>query len=221
MHTKRIAVGYGKEKKWLSTPNPGAHPKAESVSLLLVVRDMLGYADNSKEARKIVREGMITVDKRVRKDLKFGVGLMDVVEIPKIKKHFRILPGKKGLALKEIGEEESNIKLCKITGKQKIRKGAIQLATHDGGVITPDKDEYKVNDTLVISLPERKLEKGIKFEKGNLALVFKGRHTGRSGKIKDLLPGTATRDSITTLEDIQTLTSYSFVIGGDKPIIKI
>jgi len=221
MHTKRIAVGCGKEDKWLSTPNPGAHGRSESITLLVVVRDLLGYADNSKEAKKIIHDGMIAVDKKVRKDHKFGVGLMDVVEIPKIEKHFRLLPGKKGLALKEISEEESKIKLCRITGKKKMKKGVIQLMTHDGGIITPAKDEYKVNDTLVIKLPERKLEDGVKFEKGNLALVFKGRHTGRSGKIKDLLPGTATRNSITTLEDIRTLTSYSFVIGTDKPLIKI
>ncbi len=221
MHTKRIAVGYGKENKWLSTPNPGKHKRNESIPLILVVRDILGYADTGREAKKIIHEGMVSVDKKTQRDHKYSVGLMDVIEIPKLKKHFRVVPSKKGPVLKEIDADESKIKLCRIMDKHKVKEGKIQYVMHDGGSMLSDKDEYKTTDTLVITLPERKVQEGIKFEKGNIALVVKGRHSGRSGKIKDILPGTATRKSITALEDIQTLTNYSFVIGNEKPLIKI
>jgi small subunit ribosomal protein S4e len=221
MHTKRIAVGYGKENKWVTTPNPGAHTRKESIPLILVVRDILGYADTSREAKKIIHDGLVSVDKKVRRDHKYGVGLMDVIEIPAISKHYRMIPGKKGLEMKEIDEKDSGIKPCRIIGKTKIKGGKIQLIFHDGGALLVDKDEYKTNDTIVIKLPERKMSEAIRFEKGNLALIYKGRHRGMSGKIKDVILATATRKSVTTLDDMQTLTEYSFIIGSDKPVIKI
>jgi len=221
MHTKRIAVGYGKENKWVATPNPGAHTRKESIPLILVVRDILGYADTSREAKKIIHDGLVSVDKKVRRDHKYGVGLMDVIEIPLISKHYRMIPGKKGLEMKEIDEKESSIKPCRVIGKTKVKGGKIQLILHDGGALLSDKDEYKTNDTIVIKLPERKMSEAIRFEKGNLALIYKGRHKGMSGKIKDVILATATRKSVTTLEDMQTLTEYSFIIGSDKPVIKI
>ena len=221
MHTKRIAIGYGKENKWVATPNPGAHAREESLPLILVVRDMLRYADTSREAKKIIHDGLVSVDKKIRRDHKYGVGLMDVVEIPLLSKHYRMVPGKKGLELKEIDEKDSGIKPCRVVGKNKVKGGKVQLVLHDGGALLADKDEYQTNDTVVMELPERKLSQAIRFEKGNLALIYKGRHRGISGKIKDIIPGTATRKSVTTLEDMQTLTEYSFIIGGDKPVIKI
>ena len=39
--------------------------------------------------------------------------------------------------------------------------------------------------------------------------------------IKDVIEATTTRKSTTTIEDIHTLTGYTFVIGSDKPVIKI
>jgi small subunit ribosomal protein S4e len=221
MHTKRISIGYGKDKKWVTTPRPGAHKRSESLPLLLIVRDYIGYADTGDEAKKIIQEGNILVDKKVRKDHKFAVGLMDVIDVPKIKKHYRVLPSDKGLVLKEIDESESKIKLAKITGKNRIRGGKLQLAMHDGGVMLVDKTEYAPKDTLVLELPTRKLAGGIKFEKGNIALVVSGRHSGQAGKIKDILEGTTTRKSNTTLENLQTLTEYAFIVGTDKPQIKI
>jgi small subunit ribosomal protein S4e len=221
MHTKRIAIGYGKENKWVSTPNPGAHTRKESIPLILVVRDILGFADTSREAKKIIHDGLVSVDKKVRRDHKYGVGLMDVIEIPTISKHYRMVPGKKGLEMKEIDEKESSIKPCRVIGKTVVKGGKIQLVLHDGGALLADKDDYKTNDTIVIKLPERKMSEAIRFEKGNLALIYKGRHKGMSGKIKDIILATATRKSVTTLDDMQTLTEYSFIIGSDKPVIKI
>lgn len=221
MHTKRLAVGYGKEKKWVTTPNPGPHAREESIPLLIVVRDMIGYADNASEAKKIIEDGLVTVDKKVRRDHKYGVGLMDVIDVPKIKKHYRVMPTEKGLAVKEIDEKESSLKPCKITGKRLTSGGKIQLTLHDGSSLVTDKKDYRVNDTLLLELPKRKIAGDIKYEKGNIALIVRGRHSGSSGKIKDIVLATATRKSTTAIEDMHTLTSYSFIVGADKPSIKI
>lgn len=105
VHTKRIAAGYGKKHKWVTTPNPGKHKKEDSIPLMLVVRDILGYADTSREAKKIIHDGLIFVDKKPRKDPKYGIGLMDVIDIPKANKHYRAILSKKGPTLSEFQKE--------------------------------------------------------------------------------------------------------------------
>ena len=220
-HTKRIAAGYGKTKRWVVTPNPGAHPKNRCIPLLILVRDILGYADTSREAKRIIHNGLILVDKKPRKDPKYGVGLMDIVDIPKAKKHFRIMPSKKGLIPKEINEKESSIKLCRIMNKSILGNGIIQLNLHDGGNILVNENSYNTKDTLILSLPEHKIIDFIRFEKGNMAIIVKGRHSGKVGKIREISEGTASRRSLTKIESLQTLTDYIFVIGREKELISV
>jgi small subunit ribosomal protein S4e len=66
----------------------------------------------------------------------------------------------------------------------------------------------------------------IKFEKGNYALVTAGRNIGKSGKIIELQPATATRPAMVRIEDdtgtkFDTMVNYTFVVGTDKPSIKL
>ncbi len=237
VHTKRIAAGYGKKHKWVTTPNPGKHKKEDSIPLMLVVRDILGYADTSREAKKIIHDGLIFVDKKPRKDPKYGIGLMDVIDIPKANKHYRAILSKKGptlsefqkefgamnlrskFILKDIDERESNIKLCKIMNKTLLGKGSIQLNLHDGSNILAGKNSYNAGDTIIFDLQNRKITDVIKFEKNNLAMIVHGRHKGNSGKISEIIDGTITRKSLTRIGDFQTLTDYIFVIGKDEPLI--
>jgi small subunit ribosomal protein S4e len=84
-----------KENKWTTKPNAGPHAIEESLPLLLIVRDILGVADNAREAKRIINNGEILVDGRARKDYKFPVGFMDVIEIPKTENIYRVLPDEK------------------------------------------------------------------------------------------------------------------------------
>ena len=122
-----------KENKWTTKPNAGPHAIEGSLPLLLIVRDILGVADNAREAKRIINTGEILVDGRARKDYKFPVGFMDVIEIPKSEKVYRVLPDEKGrLILYPIAAENKDFKLCKITDKTTIRGGKTQLNLHDG-----------------------------------------------------------------------------------------
>ncbi|ODS42739.1 MAG: hypothetical protein MSIBF_05435 [Candidatus Altiarchaeales archaeon IMC4] len=219
-HTKRITSGYGKAKKWVVTPNPGPHPKDNTIPILLLVRDLLGYADNTREAVHIISRGQIIVDGKPRKDPKYGVGLMDVIEIPKAKKCFRVMPSKAGLKLKDINKKEAGFKLCKILNKSVISGGMVQFNLHDGSNVLGEND-YKTGETLILGVPGRKIAGSIKFDKGNIAIVVKGRHSGVTGQVTDIVDSTATRRSITSLGEIQTLTDYVFMIGEKKPEITV
>jgi len=218
MHTKRIAAGGAKGIKWVATPK-SSHKKGESIPLVSILKD-LGYADKSDEARKIVVLGEVMVDGKKRKDKNFGVGLMDAVSIPKIGKNYRVVAEKNGLVLREISETEAKLKPCRVIGKKTQAKGKIQVTLHDGTTFLTGKP-MKVNDTVVLELPEKKIKEIIPFAEGNTVFIFSGRHRGKTGTIKGVEEGTAGRRSLTTVGDFKTLTEYLLVIGKDKPVVEL
>jgi small subunit ribosomal protein S4e len=218
MHTKRIAIGGVKGIKWVATPR-GPHKKTQSKPLVSIIKE-LGYADKGTEARKIIIWGMVEVDGVKRKDKNFGAGLMDIISLPKIKKHYRVVSEKNGLVIKDISEKESKIKVCKVIGKKLQPQGKSQITFHDGYVLITDK-KIKVDDSVVFDLPERKIKEIIPYQVGVKAIVVNGRHTGHHGEIKEIIEGSAQRKSQTKVGDTQTLTEYIFVIGKDKPVIEL
>lgn len=220
VHTKRIAAGHGKKPKWVITSR-GPHPKKESIPLMMIVRDILGHAKTAREAERIISNALIMVDKKPVKDPNRGVGLMDVIEIPKIKKYYRVMPGRKGLYLKEIDKKESEIKLCRIKDKSLVSGGKTQLNLHDGSNILVEEDKYKTRDTIVLKLPQREIIDSIGFKKGNMAVIVHGRHSGEVGKISEILEGSKLHKSLTKVESIQTRTDYLFMIGEKKAIIAV
>jgi small subunit ribosomal protein S4e len=221
MHLKRLNVPKTwpiprKGMKFAVTPNPGPHAKMDCVPLRIILRDMTGLADTAREAKAILNQGMILVDKKPRKAGRFPVGLMDVIEMPEAKQHFRMVTGKSGLGLEKIAESESSWKLCKITGKTTLKGGVQQLNLHDGRSLRVKKDSYKVGDTVMITLPDQKILRHLKLERGAECLVIDGRNIGSWGKIKEidakehmLEKPTITLD--TGKREIKTLKDYIFV----------
>jgi small subunit ribosomal protein S4e len=215
-----------KENKWTTKPNAGPHAIEGSLPLLLIVRDILGVADNARKAKRIINNGEILVDGRARKDYKFPVGFMDVIEIPKSEKVYRVLPDEKGrLTLQSIAAENKDFKLCKITDKTTIRGGKTQLNLHDGRNHIVDNG-YKVGDVVILKVPEQEISDSIDFAKGNIGLITGGKHTGEIGRIKEInitkssMPNTVemeTEDKKTFL----TLKDYVFVIGKEEPAIAL
>lgn len=191
-----------KAHKWATSPRPGPHSKYMCIPLKVVVRDVLHYAENGPEANKIIKSGEILVDKKVRKDPNYPVGLMDVIEVPKTQKVFRVVVEKNGFVIKETKAEESDKKLCKIRNKKVIKGGLVQLNLHDGRNIlvssqTPakskktvkiseEKDVYKTNDSVLIQLPDQKVLKHFKFDKGSPAIITGGKNMGVRGEIKEI-----------------------------------
>ncbi|PKP59020.1 MAG: hypothetical protein CVT89_01770 [Candidatus Altiarchaeales archaeon HGW-Altiarchaeales-2] len=226
MTIKRIAVGLGKYPKKLVTPR-GPHKKYESYALTYVIRDLLKFADNSRETDKILREGNVVVDGRVIKDGNFGIGLMDVLSFPKINKHYLMMPSttkSKNLSLKEISEDGAKIKLAKVTEKQVIKDGKIQISTSDGYIFSVNKDENNINtkDTIVFDISAKKRTVGeiLKFKEGAAVLITQGRNKGNTGKITRIDKGTKDILSTTKVGDIKTSTDYVLVIGKEEPLIQ-
>ena len=225
-HLKRLTAPRSWDIKRKSTvfvtrPKPGPHSYDEGVSLNIVLRDLLGYANTTKEVKKALNNNIILVDGIRRRDHRFIVGLMDVISIPKLKENYRILVNKKGkLVLIKIDEKEAKIKPCKIIGKTPI-KGKTQLNLFDGRNIIVEKEtDYKVGDSVVIEIPSQKILQHLKLENKAFVIITKGRRVGNTGKIENI-----SRDEITCKTDsgevIETKKRYVFVIGKEKPVIKI
>ena len=76
---------------WAPRPTTGPHKLAESLPIILILRNRLKYALTGKETKQICMEKHVKVDGKVRTDPTFPAGFMDVVEIAKSGDRFRLL----------------------------------------------------------------------------------------------------------------------------------
>ncbi|MEM1796609.1 MAG: 30S ribosomal protein S4e [Zestosphaera sp.] len=224
-----------KAYKWTVKTSPGPHPINRSVPLLIIVRDFMGLAETSGEARKIIAEGNIKVDGRVRKDYKFPVGIMDVIEVVKTGEYFRVLPvPTKVLGLLPISEDEASFKLCRIENKTTVKGGHIQLNLHDGRNVlvrvsdprNPAEDTYETLGTVKLSLRDGKIEEYYPMREGAVAIIVGGKNIGRVAKILKIYEGVRHCRKQVQLSDFKgseffTTLDKVFVLGSEKPVIKI
>lgn len=179
-----------KKYRFVLKPIPGPYAITESYPLGVLLRDILKLTNTMRESRRVIVDGKIKVDGKIRYDEHFPVGLMDIISIEPINRYYRLLPHNKTLLMPlEIDKEESNLKICKIKKKVTIKGNKIQYGLHDGRTIINDINA-KVNDSLLLKVPEQEIIDHIKLEKGTNALIIKGENAGKIGIIEDIKEGT-------------------------------
>ena len=204
-HQKRISVPKSwriskKANKWITSTRPGPHHNEQSIPLAIVLRDMLGLVDNRAEAKRVLSEGNILVDGIVRKDLRFPVGMFDVITVPLNNTSYRVLLDRKGrLILQKLEDVHAN-KLCRINNKTTITGGAIQLNLSDGTNLIGSND-YGTKDSIILSIPDKKVG------------TIKEINTVKSSKNNTV--------SISGEYDFETIEDYVVVIGEKEPEIKL
>ena len=210
-----------KETKFITKPSPGPHKINMSLPLNVILRDILGYATSSREAKFILEKRNVSVDGFRRKDIKFPVGLLDVLSLNDTDEHFRVILDKNGrIDFIKISKEESKFKLCKITGKS-IVKGNIQLNLYDGKNLIVKKDNYKVGDSILLEFGKKNdIKENIPLDNGILIYLTGGKHIGQIGKVQDII-GNRILYKTEAGDIIETLKEYAFPIGKDKPLIKL
>jgi small subunit ribosomal protein S4e len=227
-HQKRLSVPKSwkigrKGYKWISTTRPGPHSQARSLPLGIIIRDILKLVDNSREGKRILSEGKVLVDGTPRKDLRFPVGLFDVITLPLINESYRMVQDEKGrLVLHKLNETNVN-KLCRIDNKITLKGGKVQLNLSDGTNIL-GSNEYGTKDSLILSVPDKQVIKHLQFKVGNLAMVVGGQHSGEIGKIKEIKEVKSSRHNTVTIsgeKDFETIENYVIVIGEDRPEIRL
>ena len=206
--------------KYTTRPFPASHGIGLSIPLKLVIRDMLELAQTSKEVQHILKNKNILVDGKRREELKFSMGLMDVLECKDIQSYHRMILDSKGkLNVIPIDKKEGKSKICKIVGKTKI-KGATQINLHDGKNIAVQKDSYKVGDSLLITVPDASIKEHFAFKKGAYVLLTSGKHAGDTGTIEDMKADKVifkNQDGKVS----ETLKTYIFVVGDGKPSMTV
>lgn len=175
----------------------------------------------------ICKQRLIKVDGKVRTDMRFPAGFMDVIRIEKTNETFRLLYDAKGrYATHRITEQEGNIKLCKIVKKCVGPKGVPFIVTHDARTIRYPDPHVKVNDTIVVDIATGKMSDYVKFDQGNLCMVTGGRNMGRVGIVghREKHPGSFDIVHIKDAADHSFATRLNnvFIIGkGTKSIVSL
>ena len=215
-----------KELNWITRPHPGAHKLENCMPINVLLKEILHHAKTSVEAKKILEDGNVLVNKKVIKDLKTPVGFMDTLEIPKVKASYRMVFNTKGkLTLINIPAEETGIKLSKILDIKTIKNKKIQLNLSDGTNLQYDKTEHKTGDTLVLALPDRKVKSCIKLEKGAIVYLTGGHNIGSIGAVESIKDGTSKQKSMITIKGkngtFETRKVYAFAIGKGKSSISL
>jgi len=221
--------------EWAPRPSTGPHKLRECLPLSLILRNRLKYSLTRRETQTIVMRRQVKVDGKVRTDLNYPAGFMDVISIPETKENFRLLYDVKGrFQLVAIKDSEAKFKLCRIKkigkgSKASIgrvpglfgQKGVIPYAvTHDGRTIRFADPLIKPNDTVKLDIATGKVIEHIKFEVGKLAMIKGGKNVGRVGHIirRERHPGGF---DIVALQDnrrneFATRLSNVFVIGEPR-----
>lgn len=225
-HLKRIASpkSWPVSKKtniWITKSNPGPHSGKQALPLGVLIRDILKLADNLREAKRILHEANVLVDGIVRRDHKFPVGTFDVIQIPKLGTSYRILLDPKGRLTINKLDVENPKKPCKILNKTIVKGGKVQLNLYDGTNIIASND-YKSNDTVILNIPDKSIDKHIKYEQGNKAVITGGTHSGELASITDIKKVPSSRHNMVVLTrddgtNFETIEDYVFVVGTDKP----
>jgi ribosomal protein S4E len=208
-------------------PSQGPHKLRECLPLILILRNRLKYALTGKETKMICMEKLVKVDGKIRTDANFPAGFMDVVEIPKAGDQFRLVFDTKGrYVLHRISDEEKKFKLCRVKRMELSQKKIPVVVTHDGRTIRYPDPLIKVNDTVKVDIETGKIIDFMKFEAGQMAMITKGRSTGRVGTIISFEKHDGAFDIVhlrdTAGETFYTRSSNVFVIGkGDEPAITL
>lgn len=216
-------VAWGVPRKgatWIVNPSPGPHPADRCLPLLLILRDMLGYCDNAREAKRIIHAKQVLVDNRPVRDASFPVGIMDTLSLPDVGEHFRVLVDRLGrFRLMPIEEAEAAWKLVRIENKTLVRGGRLQLNLSDGRNLLAE-DGGATRDTLKLAVPEQQVLETYPFRKGSVALLMGGQHVGQVGHVEELVVQRGSQpDVVTFKEGFSTVPRYVFIVGKQKPVV--
>ncbi|TKX78451.1 30S ribosomal protein S4e [Halorubrum sp. SD626R] len=191
-HQKRLAVpnSWPVERKTDTfTVKADAGPHGEAgVPLVVLLRDVLGYVDSTKEARYALNNDSVLVNGDAISDEQRPIGMFDILAFPERGEYFRVFPDEGGrLALTPVDEEAAGSRLGKITNKTVVPGGDVQLTLHDGTNVRVDVGtEYDTKDSIVVDNESKEIVAHFEYEEGALVTAVAGQHAGRIGEVDEI-----------------------------------
>lgn len=204
--------------------NPGPYAKDKCYPIGILLRDILHLCNNMHEAKLAMKQGHIEIDGIVRRDVHFGVGIMDVINIVPSGESYRLIPKDLNI-LVPIKTKEKDIKLLKITSKVSIKGNNIQYGFHDGKTLISDKKQMNVGDVCLVRVPKIEIMEHIKFDVGSTVLVVQGENAGKIGKVTEIKNGmfSLPKRIDVQLEErsVELPVNVVMPIGNDKPLLEV
>ncbi|MFY1643833.1 30S ribosomal protein S4e [Methanoculleus bourgensis] len=239
-HLKRLVAPESwripkKVQKFVMKTAPGPH-NAGGLPVGVWLREHIGIAQNASEVKKILHQRDVLVNGRPCRNPQIGLGVFDIVSIPKLGKHYRIQLDKLGnLISVEIPEESAKTRLCKIRNKTVIKGGRVQLNLAFGANILAD-NTYKAKDSVVVTLGDPKSGEDrfriidhFPFAEGNVAMIVGGKHSGKIGRIVEITrTASSVPNRVVLMDDsaderFETIEEYIFMVGrsGIAPELEV
>jgi len=130
---------------------------------------------------------MIKVDGKIRRDPRFPLGHMDVVNIDKTNENFRMLVDTKGRFVPhKIDTKEAGFKLCKVIRKRIGKDKVPHIVTHDGRTIRYPHPDVQINDCVKFNFADASISGIIKFQNNAIVMITGGNNIGRIGHLQSM-----------------------------------
>jgi small subunit ribosomal protein S4e len=221
-HMKRITAPstwhvQRKKTKFIARPSPGGSPLKYTMPIGVLLLEQLKLFQTRKEVKHALNSKDLLVNGIPRNDYNFPLGLFDVLSIPKLEKNYRLAVNKnEKLILLPVEKKHANERVCKITKKLTMIGKKIQISTFDGRTVVLTKDDqYQVGDSILMHMPEQKIEEHLKLEKGATAYVFRGKSCGETITI-DAIEGSVINYTKKD-EKKETRKEFIIIIGKNMP----
>ena len=214
MHLKRQKVPKNwpikrKGTSYVVRPNSNLY---NGLPILIAIRDILKLAQNRKEVKKIIHKKQILLNESPIKDEKNSICLFDKLTIVPSKEFYQLSLSEKGkFQIEKISPGEENFKISKIINKKVLKGKKIQLNLSDGRNFLSNI-KCSVNDSVLIDLKKRKIEKCLPLKERAEILVFAGKHSGKKGKINKMDLKKKTAELLSNEEKINVLIKQIMVI---------
>jgi len=209
---------------FILSANPGPYAKDKCYPIGIILRDVLNVCNNLHEAKMVMNSGLIQIDGITRRDVHFGVGIMDVINIIPNGESYRLIPKDLNVLI-PIKTKEKDVKLLKITSKVSIKGSKLQYGFHDGKTLISDDKQMNVGDVCLVKLPKIEITEQIKFDTGSTVLIIQGENAGKIGKIIEIKNGmfSLPKRAVVEFEErsVELPVDIVMPIGNDKPILEV
>lgn len=185
MHLKRQKVpkNWPIERKgtaYIVRPNANL---SNGIPILVALRDMLKLAQTRKEVKKAIHVKNLLLNGSPVKDEKNSISLFDTLTIVPSNESYKLSLSEKGkFQIEKINAGEETHKIAKIINKKILKGKKIQLNLSDGRNFLSDI-KCNVNDSVLIDLKKKKIEKCLPLKEKGEVLVFAGKHAGKKANI--------------------------------------
>lgn len=225
-HLKRTSMpnSWPVKKKnitFVTKPNAGSHKLKYVTPVVVILREVLGYAQTAKDAKFIVHNKEVLVNGKKVTDIKTAVGMFDIFELAETNEKFVVIFDEVG-RLKLVPTKESTVTL-KVASKTKLKSGKFQLNMMNGYNVLVDEKTFKkvsVQDSVVYDFAKKAVKKTVELKEGAQVYLFDGKFKGQFATVKGFTLYNGLAKDLVTLElngtEASTAKDYCYVIENIK-----